>query len=309
MGGDKDLNLLKVNGVINPKEECKKGAHFNDYGELYRWSLQNREKFWEKVASELHWFKKWDKVLEWKYPYAKWFVGGKTNICYNCLDRNIEKGLRNKVALLYVNEREEERKLTYGELRELVGRLAQALKNLGVKKGDRVLIYMPNTPEAAIAMLACARIGAIHSVVFAGFSKEALKVRIEDAQPKAVITATHTIRRGKEIELLETARAAIQGYSFIKHLIVWDRRGNTPLKENEREFYTLIRETKEIAPAEVMDAEDPLFILYTSGTTGKPKGVLHTTGGYMVGTYVTTLWDFNVDPKAMSIGAPPMWVG
>ena len=298
MGGDKDLNLLKVNEVINPKEECKKGAHFNDYGELYRWSLQNREKFWEKVASELHWFKKWDKVLEWKYPYAKWFVGGKTNICYNCLDRNIEKGLRNKVALLYVNEREEERKLTYGELRELVGRLAQALKDLGVKKGDRVLIYMPNTPEAAIAMLACARIGAIHSVVFAGFSKEALRVRIEDAQPKAVITATHTIRRGKEIELLETARAAIQGYSFIKHLIVWDRRGNTPLKENEREFYTLIRETKEIAPAEVMDAEDPLFILYTSGTTGKPKGVLHTTGGYMVGTYVTTLWDFNVDPQS-----------
>jgi acetyl-CoA synthetase len=297
MGGDKDLNLLKVNEVINPKEECKKGAHFDDYGELYRWSLQNREEFWEKVASELHWFKRWDKVLEWKYPYAKWFVGGKTNICYNCLDRNIERGLRNKVALLYVNEKEEERKLTYGELYELVGRLAQALKNLGVKKGDRVLIYMPNTPEAAIAMLACARIGAIHSVVFAGFSKEALKLRIEDAQPKAVITATHTIRRGKEIELLETARAAIQDFPFIEHLIVWDRRGNTTLKGNEREFYNLIRETKEIAPAEVLDSEDPLFILYTSGTTGKPKGVLHTIGGYMVGTYITTKWDFNVEPQ------------
>ena len=292
---EKDINLLKVSEVVEPKEVCKKTAHFEDYETLYKQSLEDREGFWSKIAEDLHWFKKWDKVLEWNYPYAKWFVGGKTNICFNCLDRNVERGLRNKVALLYVNENEEERKLTYGELHELVGRFAAALKKLGVKKGDRVVIYMPNTPEAAIAMLACARIGAIHSVVFAGFSKEALRVRIEDADPKVVITATHTIRRGKKIDLLTTAREAIKGFENISHLVVWDRDGNTQLGENEVEFYSLIRETKEIAPPEEMDAEDPLFILYTSGTTGKPKGVLHTTGGYMVGTYITTKWDFNTD--------------
>ena len=293
--GEKDINLLKVSEVIQPKEVCKKTAHFEDYETLYKQSLEDREGFWAKVAEDLHWFKKWDKVLEWNYPYAKWFVGGKTNICFNCLDRNLERGLRNRVALLYVNENEEERKLTYGELHELVGRFAAALKRLGVKKGDRVVIYMPNTPEAAIAMLACARIGAIHSVVFAGFSKEALRVRIEDAEPKVVITATHTIRRGKKIDLLSTAREAVKGFKNISHLVVWDREGNTQLGDGEVEFYSLIRETKEIAPAEEMDAEDPLFILYTSGTTGKPKGVLHTTGGYMVGTYITTKWDFNTD--------------
>ena len=293
--GEKDINLLKVSEVIEPKEVCKKTAHFEDYETLYKQSLEDREGFWAKVAEDLHWFKKWDKVLEWNYPYAKWFVGGKTNICFNCLDRNLERGLRNRVALLYVNENEEERKLTYGELHELVGRFAAALKRLGVKKGDRVVIYMPNTPEAAIAMLACARIGAIHSVVFAGFSKEALRVRIEDAEPKVVVTATHTIRRGKKIDLLSTAREAVKGFKNISHLVVWDREGTTQLGNGEVEFYSLVRETKEIAPAEEMDAEDPLFILYTSGTTGKPKGVLHTTGGYMVGTYITTKWDFNTD--------------
>jgi len=297
MGKDKDLNLFKLNEVILPKEECKKRAYFESYEELYRQSLEDKEGFWAKIASELHWFRKWDKVLEWKYPYAKWFVGGKTNLCYNCLDRNLEKGLRNKVALLYVNEREEERKITYGELYEHVGRFAQALRDLGVEKGDRVLIYMPNTPEAVIAMLACARIGAIHSVVFAGFSRDALKTRIEDAKPKVVITATHTIRRGKEIDLLNTARSAVEDYTFVKYLVVWNRKGNVELKENERGFYQLIKEQNRIAPAEVLDSEDPLFILYTSGTTGKPKGILHSVGGYMVGTYITTKWNFNVDTQ------------
>ncbi len=291
---DKDLNLLKVEKVYEPKEKCKKTAHFQDYETIYKSSLQNREEFWDKIARELHWFKPWEKVLEWNYPYAKWFVGGKTNICYNCLDRNLERGLRNKVAIIYVNEDEEEKKLTYGELHELVGRFASALKSLGIKKGDRVVLYMPNTPEAAIAMLACARIGAIHSVVFAGFSTDALRMRIEDAKPKAVITATYTKRRGKKIDLLSTAREAIKGLDYVEHLIVWDRDKNQTLREGEKEFYNLIKENKEISPAEEMDAEDPLFILYTSGTTGKPKGVLHTTGGYMVGTYITTKWDFNL---------------
>jgi len=295
MGQEKDLNLLQVNQVVEPKGVCKEGAHFEDYEKLYSESLKDREAFWGKVAEELFWFQKWDKVWDGNFKGAKWFLNGKTNLCYNCLDRNLERGLRNKVALLYVNEDEEERKLTYGELHELVGRFASVLKKLGVKKGDRVIIYMPNTPEAAIAMLACARIGAIHSVVFAGFSKEALKVRIEDAKPKAVITATYTKRRGKKIDLLTTAREAVKDFPFVEHLIVWDRDGNVELNpEREREFYNLIEENKEVAPAEVIDSEDPLFILYTPGTTGNPKGVLHTTGGYMVGVYLTTKWDFNL---------------
>ena len=292
---EQDINLLRVEKFVEPKEVCKKKTYFEDYESLQKEALENPEAFWGKVAEELHWYKKWDKVLKWNFPHAEWFVGGKTNVCYNCLDRNIERGLRNKVAILYVNENEEERKLTYGELYELVGRFVSALKNLGVKKGDRVVLYMPNTPEAAIAMLACARIGAIHSVVFAGFSREALRMRIEDAEPKVVIAATYTIRRGKKRELLDTAREAIKEFGHITHLVVWDRDGNRELKENEVEFYKLIEENKEIAEPEIMDAEDPLFILYTSGTTGKPKGVLHVNGGYMVGTYITTKWDFNVD--------------
>jgi acetyl-CoA synthetase len=294
MQEEKKENLLEVQKIVYPKECCKEGAHFDDYESLYEYSLNERECFWADAAKELHWFKRWDKVWDGNFKGSKWFINGKTNICYNCLDRNIDRGLRNKVAILYVNENEEERKITYGELHELVGRFATALKKLGVQKGDRVLIYMPNTPEAAIAMLACARIGAIHSVVFAGFSREALRIRIEDAQPKVVITATYTIRRGKKIELLPTAREAIEGFDCVKHLVVWDRDGDTELWDMEEEFYKLIEENKEIAPAEIMDSEDPLFILYTSGTTGKPKGVLHTTGGYMVGVYLTTKWNFNL---------------
>ncbi len=291
---DKDLNLLKVSEVVKPKGICREGARFDDYEKLYKESVKNPESFWERAAEELHWFERWKEVWNGKFMGAEWFIGGKTNICYNCLDRNLERGLRNKVAILYVNEDGEERKLTYGELHELVGRFASALRSLGVEKGDRVLIYMPNTPEAAIAMLACARIGAVHSVVFAGFSRDALRVRIEDAEPKVLITATYTKRRGKKIDLLSVAREASEGFEFLKTLVVWDRDKNTTLRENEREFYKLVEENKEIAPAEVMDSEDPLFILYTSGTTGKPKGVLHTTGGYMVGVYLTTAWDFNL---------------
>ncbi len=294
MEREKDLNLLKVEKVVEPKEVCRQGAHFEDYETLYGQSLKDREGFWDRAARELGWFQPWDQVWNGKFFGAKWFINGRTNIAYNCLDRNLQKGLRNKVAILYLNEDEEERKITYGELHELVGRFASGLKKLGVKKGDRVLIYMPNTPEAAIAMLACARIGAIHSVVFAGFSRDALKIRIEDAEPKVVITATYTKRRGKKIELLPTAREAADGFDFVEKMVVWDRDGDADLWENEVEFYKLIEENKEIASPEVMNSEDPLFILYTSGTTGKPKGVLHTTGGYMVGTYITTKWDFNL---------------
>jgi len=286
----KDEVLLKVEDKYHPPKDILDRAWIKDYESLYQESVRDREGFWAKVAEELHWFKKWDKVLDWQFPYAQWFVGAQTNITYNCLDRHINNGRRNKVAYIWLDEENNEKKITYGELLELVSRIANGLKSLGVKKGDRVSIYMPNTIEAIACMLACARIGAIHSVVFAGFSEGALRTRVEDAKAKIVITATYTKRRGKKIDLLSTALRAIDGLSFVEKMVVWDRdkdvlNGENPLLVS---LDKLIQESSPACEPEVMDAEDPLFILYTSGTTGKPKGVLHTTGGYMVGTYYTT---------------------
>ncbi len=281
--------LLKVQEKVYPPKEIVERAWIKDYEKVYEESIKDREGFWAKVAEELHWFQKWDKVLEWNFPYAKWFVNGKTNITYNCLDRHVKNGRRNKVAYIYVDENDNERKITYGELLELVNRIANALKSLGVKKGDRVSIYMPNTIEAIATMLACARIGAIHSVVFAGFSEGALRTRIEDAKAKVVVTASFTQRRGKKIDLLSVVERAIDGLDFVEHVIVWDRDGDALEEKGElfKDFYELVKNASPECEPEVMDAEDPLFILYTSGTTGKPKGVLHTTGGYMVQTYYT----------------------
>ncbi len=291
--------LLKVQEKVYPPKEIVERAWIKDYEKVYEESIKDREGFWAKVAEELHWFQKWDKVLEWNFPYAKWFVNGKTNITYNCLDRHVKNGKRNKVAYIYVDENDNERKITYGELLELVNRIANALKSLGVKKGDRVSIYMPNTIEAIATMLACARIGAIHSVVFAGFSEGALRTRIEDAKAKVVVTASYTQRRGKKIDLLSVVERAIDGLDFVEHVIVWDRDGDALEQKGElfKDFYELVKNASPECEPEVMDAEDPLFILYTSGTTGKPKGVLHTTGGYMVQTYYTAkiVFDLNED--------------
>ncbi|MFN3471310.1 MAG: acetate--CoA ligase [Aquificaceae bacterium] len=293
---DMDRVHLKVEEKYNPPAHILERAWIKDYESLYQESIRDKEGFWAKVAEELVWFKKWDKVLEWNYPYAKWFVNAKTNITYNCLDRHVKEGKRNKVAYIFVDEDNKEKKITYGELLELVNRIANGLKSLGVKKGDRVSIYMPNTIEAIACMLACARIGAIHSVVFAGFSEGALRLRIEDAKAKVVITATYTKRRGKKIDLLATAQRAVDGLSFVEKVIVWDRDGDV-LNGSSGLFVSLDELIKNSSPeceAVEMDAEDPLFILYTSGTTGKPKGVLHTTGGYMVGTYFTTKATFDL---------------
>ena len=290
MQEERSETLLRVEEKYYPPQHIVESAWVKDYESLYKESIQDREGFWARVAEELTWFKKWDKVLEWNYPYAKWFVNAKTNITYNCLDRHVKNGKRNKVAYIFVDEDNREKKITYGELLELVSRIANGLKSLGVKKGDRVSIYMPNTIEAVACMLACARIGAIHSVVFAGFSEGALRVRIEDAKAKVVITATYTKRRGKKIDLLSTVQRAIDGLEFVEKVVVWDRDGDVLNGESKLfvNFEELIKNSSPHCEPEEMDAEDPLFILYTSGTTGKPKGVLHTTGGYMVETYYTT---------------------
>ncbi|RUM29445.1 MAG: acetate--CoA ligase [Aquifex sp.] len=289
MTNEKSEVLLKIQEKYHPPKEIVERCWIKDYEKVYEESIKDREGFWAKVAEELHWFKKWDKVLEWNFPYAKWFVGAKTNITYNCLDRHVKNGKRNKVAYIYVDENDNERKITYGELLELVNRIANGLKSLGVKKGDRVSIYMPTTIEAIATMLACARIGAIHSVVFAGFSEGALRTRIEDAKAKVVVTASYTQRRGKKIDLLSVVERAIDGLDFVEKVVVWDRDGDVLSEKGELfvDFNEMIKNTSPECEPEVMDAEDPLFILYTSGTTGKPKGVLHTTGGYMVQTYYT----------------------
>ena len=288
--------LLKVEEKINPPAHILEEAHIKDYESIYKKSIENPDAFWAEVAQDITWFKPFSKVLEWNFPYAKWFLDAKLNASYNCLDRHIEEGHRNKVAYIEVNEDLEEHKITYGELLELVNRLANGLKSLGLKKGDRVSIYMPNTIEAVASMLACARIGLIHQVVFAGFSEGALRTRVGDAGASAIITATYTKRRGKKVELLPTALEAIKGLDSIKHVICWDR-DNAGLPEGVLSFYDIVKSQKPECEPEHMDSEDPLFILYTSGTTGKPKGVIHTTGGYMVNVHFTTKNVFALKPN------------
>ncbi len=295
---EKSEVLLKIGEKYNPPKGIVERAWIKDYESLYKRSVEDPEGFWGEVAEELSWFKKWDKVLEWNFPYAKWFVGGKTNITYNCLDRHIKKGKGDKIAYIFIDEENREKRISYKDLLSLVNRIANALKDLGIKKGDRISIYMPNTIEAVAVMLACARIGAIHSVVFAGFSVNALNLRIKEAGSRILFTSTYTLRRGKKIDLLSVAKEAVKDAESVERVIVWDRDGEG-FKEDEKflDFYKLIENKSEECEPEEMDAEDPLFILYTSGTTGKPKGVLHTTGGYMVQTYFTakTVFDLHED--------------
>jgi acetyl-CoA synthetase len=246
--------------------------------------------FWARYAREFHWFRKWRKVLEWKPPFAKWFVGGTTNISYNCLDRHLTTWRKNKAALIWEGEPGDGRVLTYQDLHREVCKFANAMKGLGIKKGDRILIYMPQVPEAAIAMLACARIGALHSVVFAGFSAQSVKDRILDAQAKAVITADGGFRRGKIVPLKACTDQAVADCPSVEHVIVFRRTGESVGFQEGRDhwWHDLVESASEVCPPAKLDAEHPLYILYTSGTTGKPKGIVHTTGGYMVGTYLTT---------------------
>jgi len=291
-------HLLQETGQIMPPLGLVQQAFLQDHAAAYKDSVDNPEAFWERVAKELDWFKPWNQVFEWTYPTFKWFLGGKCNITANALDRHLTNGNKNKVAFIFLGEDGSERVFTYGRLAQMVNRFANGLKSLGVKKGDRVVIYMPLSPEGAIAMLACARIGAVHSVVYAGFSVGSLRGRIQDAQAKVVITADVGYRRGNEVDLKGITDETVKDLDLVEHVVVWSRKGSPENPQpRDVDFDQLMAESSIHCPAEEMDSEDPLYVLYTSGTTGTPKGVLHVHGGYMVGTYYhfKTFWDVKDD--------------
>ena len=292
-------SILQEQRSFPPPAEFSQHAHIKslaEYEKLYKESIDDPEKFWARIAAELHWFKKWDKVLEWNCPWAKWFVGGQINLSYNCLDRHVETARKNKPAIIWESEPGEVRTLTYTELHREVQKFANVLKALGVKKNDRVAIYMGMTPELPIAMLACARIGAPHTVVFGGFSSNALIDRIHDCQASAVITQDGSYRRGAEVKLFPAVEEALKSCPEVKNVIVYQRTKTAINMQSGRDhwWHELMAKASDICPAEPLDAEHPLYILYTSGTTGKPKGLVHTTGGYSVGTYLTTKWVFDL---------------
>jgi len=292
-------SILQEQRRFEPPAEFSRRAHVKslaEYEHLYKESVDDPDAFWSRVANELHWFKKWDKVLEWNCPWAKWFVGGEFNLSYNCLDRHVATWRKNKAAIIWESEPGEVRVLTYQQLHREVQKFANVLKSLGVKKGDRVAIYMGMTPELPVAMLACARIGAPHTVVFGGFSSNALIDRIHDSQASAVITQDGAYRRGGEVKLFPAVEEALKSCPSVKHVIVYKRTG-TPINMQagrDHWWHELMAKVSDVCPAEPLDAEHPLYVLYTSGTTGKPKGVVHTTGGYSVGTYLTTKLVFDL---------------
>ena len=270
-----------------------------EYQRLYERAKADPQKFWAELAEqELHWFQKWDTVLDWQPPFAKWFVGGKINISYNCLDRHLTTWRKNKAALIWEGEPGDSRTLTYAQLHREVCQFANVLKQLGVQKGDRVGIYMPMIPEAAIAMLACARIGATHTVVFGGFSAEALKDRLIDAQAKVVVTADGGWRKDAIVPLKQQVDLALTGNGVpsVQNVLVVRRTAQQITMEpgRDRWWHEMQADVLPDCPAQAMDSEDMLFILYTSGTTGKPKGVVHTTGGYNLYTHITTKWIFDI---------------
>ncbi|MGQ9809534.1 MAG: acetate--CoA ligase [Armatimonadota bacterium] len=294
--------LLKENRSFPPPEDFARQANLND-PEIYTRAAEDPEAFWADVARGLDWFHPWEQVLHWEVPFARWFVGGKLNACYNCVDRHVRTARRNKAAIIWEGENGESRVLTYWDLYREVNRFASVLReHFGIRKGDRVCIYMPMVPELPIAMLACARIGAVHTVVFGGFSAESLKERINDCQCRLVITADGGYRRGTVIPLKRSVDEALQECPSVEGVVVVRRLGLgltdatfTHMQEvRDHWWHRVIEDVSPRSDCEEMDSEDLLFILYTSGSTGKPKGIVHTTGGYLTGVYATTKWVFDL---------------
>ncbi len=291
-------DLLREGRTFSPPKAFQERAVVSDE-RVYAEAARDPEKFWEGLAGELEWSRPWTTVLDWRPPHAKWFVGGQLNVSVNCLDRHLRGPRRNKAAIIWEGEPGDRRTLTYFDLHRQVSTFANVLKSLGTRKGDRVALYMPLVPELAIAMLACARIGAVHSVVFGGFSAESLRDRINDAQARLLVTADGGYRRGNIVGLKAIADEALTGTASIEHVVVFRRGGDKPIPVTMKQgrdhwYHDLIAAAPARCEAEPMDAEDMLYILYTSGTTGKPKGIVHTTGGYLVGTYATTKMVFDL---------------
>jgi acetyl-CoA synthetase len=292
---DRIETLLDEQRSFPPPPAFRAAAHVRDETP-YEQARRDREGYWADWAKQLEWIRPWDRVLEWTPPHAKWFVGGKLNASVNCLDRHVRAGRGGRTGLIWEGEPGDVRRLTYADLLAEVQKFGNVLQGLGVKKGDRVAIYLPMVPEVAVAMLACARIGAVHTVVFGGFSAESLRDRINDAAAKVLITADGGYRRGSVVPLKQNSDEAIAATPSITGVVVLKRTGQSvPMRAGRDHWWTdLMAKAAPECPPEAMDAEDPLYILYTSGTTGKPKGILHTTGGYLTHVYATTKWVFDL---------------
>ena len=299
---DGNTNLdssLRENRVFAPPAEFAAKAHIKsvaEYEAMYRRSVEQPDQFWAEAAKELDWFAPWTKVIEGEAQHAKWFINGKLNLSYNCVDRHALGARTNKIALIWEGEPGEVRKLTYGELYTQVQKFANVLKGLGVKRGDRIAIYMGMSPELAIAMLACTRIGVMHSVIFGGFAAHAISDRVNDSSCVAVITQDVSYRRGAEVHLKDIVDQALVNCPTVKNVIVWRRSDSRVTMQAGRDvwWHEAMEKAEAKSDPEWMDAEDPLYLLYTSGTTGKPKGLVHTTGGYSVQTYLTTKYVFDL---------------
>ncbi len=314
MSGTNIESMLNERRVFPPSKEFSSRANvssFEMYEAMYQRSLDDPDAFWSETASELDWFEPWNQVLRWEEPFAEWFVGGKTNLSHNCLDRHLTTWRKNRVALLWEGEPGDVRVLTYQMLHREVCRFANVLVSLGLKPGDRATIYLGMVPELPIAMLACARVGVTHNVVFGGFSAEALRDRIIDSDSRVLITADGGHRRGAIVPLKQSADEAVDSAPSIENVVVVRRTGEpVPMKEGrDLWWHDLVEKASDRFEAVPLDAEHPLFMLYTSGTTGKPKGVVHTTGGYMVSAYATTKWVFDLrDEDTFWCGADIGWV-
>ncbi|MEX0322596.1 MAG: acetate--CoA ligase [Puniceicoccaceae bacterium] len=297
-------SVLQENRVFNPPASFKESAHINSmeaYRELHKRSLDDPEGFWAEAAESLHWFKKWNQVLDDSdAPFYKWYTGGRTNICYNAVDRWADGDKADKRAIVWEGEPGDQRVLTYRELKREVSRFANVLKGLGIEKGDTIALYLPMTPELAIAVLACARIGAVHSVIFAGFSAESIKDRVLDAESKMVITGDGGWRRGSILPLKSVVDQGVEECDCVEHVLVVPRnpggeRMECSMQEGRDVWYDeAVAQVSDECPCEETESEDLLFLLYTSGSTGKPKGIMHSVGGYSVYTYLTSKYIFDL---------------